>query len=97
MNAKTNETGAPVDVLAVMADAIRYETRAGSPEWVAELREARAAVAELVEAVKAVHYGPGANPDCGFQGCGEVNCRCIAAEAAEARLSAALARIGGGK
>lgn len=42
-----------VDVLAVMADAMRYETKAGAAsEWIAELSEARAAVADLIEALR---------------------------------------------
>ena len=43
----------PVDVLAVMKDAVRYEVKAGgAEEWVDELCEARAAVAALVEAAR---------------------------------------------
>ena len=42
---------APVDVLAVMR---RAEGRAGHPENAIEVAEARAAVAELVEAAKAL-------------------------------------------
>ena len=38
----------PIDVLAVMKHVVRYEIKAsGAKEWVAELREARAAVVEL--------------------------------------------------
>lgn len=72
-----------VDVMAGMASAIRYETKAGaSPVWIAELREARAAVAELVEAA-----GPfAAMYEDGVPTAGET-----------ARLRAALAKFGGGQ
>ena len=46
--------GVKAGVLAVMADVIRYEKKTGaSAEWVAELTEARAAIAELIAATEA--------------------------------------------
>ena len=74
-----------IDVLAVLADAARYETKAGaSPAWIAELTAARAAVAELIEAGKAY--------DTAMRGEADTDGMLIR-ESARARLRAALAQV----
>lgn len=85
MNDKTNAQ--PVDVLAVMRDAeLLAAVARAKPEVMQRLEDARAAVAELVEAIRerramsraaGKSTGPFADSD--------------------ARLDAALARIGGAK
>lgn len=84
----TSET--KVDVLAVI-DAARWCPRM-QPQIAAELGEARAAVAELIEALRnIVALDPATDSDSGRNEWGEAECFDKAQEIA----STALARIGG--
>jgi len=84
----TNET--KVDVLAVM-DAARWCPRM-QPQIAVELGQARAAVAELIEALRnIVALDPATDSDSGRNEWGEAECFDKAQEIA----STALARIGG--
>lgn len=82
---------APVDVLAVMTSTIRTLSIGGVPDEAQQMHKARAAVAELIEAVGVfrTHYST--------EGCAFPDCNlCKRSKAAEERLDAALVRVQGG-
>ena len=86
----TSET--KVDVLAVMDRAEDAELREFRVESADEIRQARAAVAELIEALRnIVALDPATDSDSGRNEWGEAECFDKAQEIA----STALARIGG--
>lgn len=85
--------------LAVMADAIRYERKAGAADsWIAELVAAHDAVAELIAACDA-RDGAGYRPswqDIAVDCSGHLANQAHAHDAAHSRYFAALARCKGG-
>jgi len=83
----------PVDVLAVMDDAAEKYTERGTFSKAKAMREARAAVAELVEADKEYDAARAAYEACAYVGeCHHKR----TLKKAEERRRAALARVQGG-
>jgi hypothetical protein len=83
----------PVDVLAVMDAAVIDAEKLWVHRAPADLREARAAVAELIAAARG--YADTAPCDCSAPGCGAADCYGQRHDDARVRLSRALARAGG--